>query len=210
MEKECSHCNKLLPLEEFHNLKTGKMGKHSQCKTCRSIAIKKLKYKRVNYGEIECTLCHKTKDVLEFYRDSKLSLGIQSCCKQCQREKIYESQSKLENYIDSKLNKIGKYSKANGIKFELTKEDIMEIFKCQKGKCFYTDELLTYYSGIRLTKDRYETRYNLVISRIYPDKDFTKDNIELIGKIISNMKSSLSRDAFLQIIGCISSKNICL
>ena len=37
MEKECSCCNKSLPLEEFHNLKTGKMGKHSQCKTCRSI-----------------------------------------------------------------------------------------------------------------------------------------------------------------------------
>ena len=50
----------------------------------------------------------------------------------------------------------------------------------------------------------------MVISRIFPDKDFTKDNIELIGKIISNMKSSLGRDSFLQIVGCISSKNICL
>jgi len=210
MEKECSSCSKILPLEEFHNLKTGKMGKHSQCKTCRSIAIKKLKYKRVNYGEIECTICHKTKDVLEFYRDSKLSLGIQSCCKQCQREKIYESQSKLENYIDSGLSKIKKYANSNNIKYELTREDIIEIFESQNGKCFYTDELLTYYSGIKLTNDRYETRYNMVISRIFPDKDFTKNNIELIGKIISNMKSSLGRDSFLQIIGCISSKNICL
>ena len=167
------------------------MGKHSQCKTCRSILIKKLKYKRVNYGEIECTICHKTKDVLEFYRDSKLSLGIQSCCKQCQREKIYESQSKLENYIDSRLSKIRKYSKVNNIKYELTREDIIQLFKSQNGKCFYTDELLTYYSGIKLTNDRYETRYNMVISRIFPDRDFTKDNIELIGKIISNMKSSV-------------------
>ena len=47
------------------------MGKHSQCKTCRSINIKKLKYKRINYGEIECT-SHKT--IFRIYRDSKLSL----------------------------------------------------------------------------------------------------------------------------------------
>ena len=94
MEKECSSCNKTLPLEEFHNLKTGKMGKHSQCKTCRSIAIKKLKYKRVNYGEIECTICHKTKDVLEFYRDSKLSL----------ESRVVANNANVKKYMNRKVN----------------------------------------------------------------------------------------------------------
>ena len=35
LQKQCSYCKILKSLDKFHNLKTGKLGKHSHCKECR-------------------------------------------------------------------------------------------------------------------------------------------------------------------------------
>lgn len=43
LEKKCKNCSKIKLLEDFHNQKGGKLGKHSKCKPCRA-SLKKSYY----------------------------------------------------------------------------------------------------------------------------------------------------------------------
>ena len=44
-EKICTKCNIIKPLDDFHNLKNGIYGKHSNCKQCRQLYRKELCFK---------------------------------------------------------------------------------------------------------------------------------------------------------------------
>ena len=131
----------------------------------------KLSYSKPKNGMLKCNMCHEIKDVDEYYRDKSSCTGLQSYCKSCQKEKIYESQSKLEGYISKLYNTLlTKYTD----KVKITKEDILKLYQDQKKKCAFTDELLTYYSGSPLTIDKYESNFNISISRKNINQDFTR------------------------------------
>ena len=145
----------------------------------------------------------KIKDVDEYYRDKSSCTGLQSYCKNCQKEKIYESQSKLEGYISKLYNTLlTKYTD----KVKITKEDILKVYYNQNKKCAFTDELLTYYSGSPLTENKYESNFNISISRKNINQDFTINNIELIGNTIYKMKGKLNNQEFLRLCQLISKK----
>ena len=190
LQKSCSICKVTKSLKEFHNLKAGKHGKHSNCKECRENYRKKLSYNKPKNGKIKCCKCHIIKEVSEFYRDRSSSTGLQSYCKCCQKEKIYESQSKLEGYIIKLINQQKD--------FKLQKEDVLKVYYKQNKKCALSDELLTYYSGNHLTKDKYESRYNIAFSKIDLSKEYSLDNLQLLGKEIYRMKGNLSNKEFIR------------
>ena len=203
LQKQCSYCKVLKSLDQFHNLKTGKLGKHSHCKKCRENYRKKLSYSKPQNGMLKCNMCHEIKDVDEYYRDKSSCTGLQSYCKNCQKEKIYESQSKLEGYISKLYNTLlTKYTD----KVKITKEDILKVYYNQNKKCAFTDELLTYYSGSPLTENKYESNFNISISRKNINQDFTINNIELIGNTIYKMKGKLNNQEFLRLCQLISKK----
>ena len=204
LQKKCTICKILKNLDDFHNLKTGKFGKHSNCKECREEYRKKLCYNKPKNGKIKCCKCHLVRSVDEFYRDRSSATGLQSYCKYCLKEKIYESQSKLEGYIKKLLNNLKKQNKY----ISLNKNDILEIYEKQNKKCPLSDELLTYYSGEVLTENKYESRYNITISKIDDKKDFTKDNIQLLGKDIHKMKGNFDNKEFIKLCKIIYEKNI--
>ena len=132
-----------------------------------------------------CQKCNKLKPLDQFYRNSSSSNGIQSYCIICHKEKIYESQSKLTGYISKILKK-------NNIK-NISKEYILEIYDKQNKKCALTSELLTYYSGSPLTKNKYESKFNICIDKIDESKPFEFNNIQLIGESISKMKKKFNK-----------------
>ena len=47
-QKVCTKCKVMKPLSDYHNLKTGVYGKHSNCKTCRN------EYRKQNIFEFVC------------------------------------------------------------------------------------------------------------------------------------------------------------
>ena len=203
-DKLCSLCKIDKPLSDFHNLKTGKYGKHSNCKECRSISRKTLSYNRPNAGRIKCQKCNIIKEVSSFYTDRSASTGLQCYCKSCHKEKIYESQSKLIGFI-GKIYKIleNKYKKQD-IDLEFTKEDILHLYTIQEGKCALSNEMLTYYSGSKLTDNNYESRFNISIDLIDPTENYTIDNIQLIGNTIYRMKGTLNNTEFIHLTNIIS------
>jgi hypothetical protein len=193
--KTCSICKIEKRLEDFHNLKTGKYGKHSNCKKCRSDYRKNLQYTKPIKGKIKCAKCNVLKDISCYYADKSASTGIQSYCIVCHKEKIYESESKLNGYLSKLLRKL----KGSDSEFSLEKYDLLDILKNQNNKCNLTGELLTYYNGKNLTKECYESRFNISVIRLDLDKPYTRENIVLVGKSVAQMKGTLPMGEFKRI-----------
>lgn len=202
MEKQCSKCKIVKPLNDFHNLQNGKNGKHSNCKKCRSEYQKSLFYEKPINGKMKCSKCHVLKSINEYYRDKSASTGIQSYCIECHKEKIYESQSKLIGYLKREIQ--SKNKTENSI---INLDDILQIYKNQNGRCALSDELLTYYNGPKLTENSYESKYNINIIRKDLSKIYNVENIILIGKCINQMKGNKTLDEFIQLCSIISNKN---
>lgn len=193
--KSCSICKIEKRLEDFHSLKSGKYGKHSNCKECRSNYRKNLQYTKPIKGKIKCAKCNILKDISCYYADKSASTGIQSYCIICHKEKIYESESKLNGYLSKIIRKL----KGSDSEFLLEKQDLLDILKNQNNKCYLTGELLTYYTGKILTKESYESRFNLSIIKLDMEKPYTRDNIVLVGKSVAQMKGNLPLTEFKRI-----------
>ena len=211
--KYCSQCKELKTLDDFHKYKHNNDGRHSICKLCRSKYNKQLRYKRPKNGRMKCNSCNIIKEVSEFYTDSSSSSGLQTYCKSCLKEKIYESQSKLENYISKIYNKFKQKYKE---KTKFTKEDLLKLYKKQNGRCAFTKELLTYYTGPSLTLTNYESKFNICISIDNTNElnvnaankniEINCNHIELIGNIVHKMKNNLNNKEFFRLCKLISQK----
>jgi len=200
--KICSSCKEIKKIDFFHKLKTGKLGYHSHCKLCRSNYSKNNKYQKPSKGLVVCQKCNQIKSLDNFYRNTASSNGLQSYCISCHKEKIYESESKLKGYINKILRRIENYKDLN-----ITNKDIIEIYNKQNKKCFLTSELLTYYSGKQLTKNKYESKFNICINKIDNEKPYSKENIQLVGECLAKMKKNLTNDNFIHLCKLVSSKN---
>jgi len=205
--KECSKCHNIKTIDKFHNLSTGKYGKHSICKECRSCYNKTIVYKRPIKGKLKCVKCNEIKDVSEYYSDKKISTGLQSYCKHCQKEKIYESQSKLNFFIKKQLTELKSKCEKNKVDLELNVDDIISIYNVQEGLCSMSKEMLTYYSGIKLTDNQYESKFNIKIDLIDKTKPYIPNNIQLLGNIVYRMKQNMSNQELLHLCDIIVSKN---
>ena len=67
-----------------------------------------------------------------------------------------------------------------------------------------TKELLTYYSGKCLTKDKYEKKFNMKIIKKDNDKPFNKENILLVGNVIYKMIGNNNLKEFKRLYGLVS------
>ena len=194
-EKVCTKCKVMKPLDEYHNLKNGVYGKHSNCKICRKTYREELSFTKPLNGKLKCEKCNILKNVCDFYKDRSKSTGLQSYCINCQKEKVYESSSKLENYLTYYISFLKKQNK----NFNLELKDLLEIYEKQSRKCALTKELLTYYNGKCLTQNKYEKKFNIKIQKINDNDGFNKDNIILIGNSISKMIGNMDLKEFRRI-----------
>ena len=75
-QKVCTKCRKIKDLSEYHNLKTGVMGKHSNCKQCRNEYRKVLSYKKPLVEKLKCTQCNIIKPLMNFIKTGQNQLGF--------------------------------------------------------------------------------------------------------------------------------------
>jgi hypothetical protein len=85
-----------------------------------------------------------------------------------------------------------------GIPFNLTIEDIQEVFENQKGLCRYTQLPITFEQP-RITGTNRRYKSNASIDRIDSNKSYTKDNIQLVEKRVNMMKWKLTEEEFLDL-----------
>ena len=121
------------------------------------------------------------------YRD-----GLKKYCKNCKHEKdkvhrqSYDNETKLYKVLQERW--LGARDRANkrGLEFDITKDDLLELWNSQKGICTLSGITMTY------ELDNGRTFTNVSIDRINPNLGYTKDNIQLVCMAVNQMKSDMS------------------
>lgn len=165
------------------------MGKN-KCSICGEMGHKKT----FHHKEKECPICKTVKPLSEFYKGKKY---YYSNCKKC-NNKI--SRKYYTDTVEGRMRKIFNAAKSRSIKqnapFDITIDFIFDLFKKQKGKCFY--------SGTKMTSEIGRT--GISIDKKTPEHGYIEDNVVLTTWLVNNMKRDLTAEQFVEmcelIAGC--------
>lgn len=91
-------------------------------------------------------------------------------------------------YTNRKHNK----SHPNVPDFAITKQDLIDLWYKQNGRCALSGVVLTHHKDGGGRKD-----FNASIDRIIPHEAYTRENIQLVAGRINFMKHELSEDMFM-------------
>ena len=163
--------------------------------------IRKPKERVINWdGDLLiCTTCKLGKEEKEFGPDKRNRCRNfkSNYCKDCSklrfRKKLkeYSNNTNFDFYI-SRLyyginDRVKNSKKVNILNSDLVKEDLINLFKKQKGKCAISGIEMTYITG----KGTGMIPNNISVDRIDSLKGYNKDNIQLVCSIVNIMKSNL-------------------
>ncbi len=202
-------CGKIKPLDEFSLNKYGKYGRHNQCNECRNKNRATINVKRINKGTKKCkgSLCIQInkdgveKNVNEFNSDKRsIKDGLQSSCKKCRKHDSAKCYSKLDNYVKLLLKntKHNITKKARQIEFNITHNDVIELYEKQNRCCALSGIKMKHEYKVTTDKKQHiVSKYNISIDRINSKKGYTLDNIQLVCAIINRMKYKFSCQKFI-------------
>jgi len=198
-EKYCFECKTNKKLEEYDVHKNGQFGKYPICKLCRKIKRKETENVSEHYGNKICVKCKEEQYVKNFDKDKSLKDGLQPYCKTCRREISRVWASTLDGFIKKSLCDLNVQCKKSKVFINLKVEDIKKLYYEQECKCALTGLTLTHIAYSKMDSNNISEFFNLSIDRIDSFKDYTTDNIQLIGSMIKKMKGNLSNDKFREI-----------
>lgn len=123
-------------------------------------------------GRIVCSICKTPKSPGDF-RSPKSNgriLSRPSFCKACQRDKDAVKLSDPAAYLRKRMHDLASRSRRLGIRFALTFEEVLAIYKRQDGRCFYTDEQMALFGEKDL-------RRSLSFDRVVPESGYVTGNV---------------------------------
>ena len=138
-----------------------------------------------------CVKCGVEKSVTSFRANE--GKRIIKTCQEClelrkRRRHSGSSSSYLANLIHQSKHHRGKIQK---IAYNLTLEDLENIWKEQEGRCALSGVFLTHHKDGGGTKE-----FNASIDRIDPNGSYTKNNVQLVAYRVNMLKHTLSEDMF--------------
>jgi len=121
-----------------------------------------------------------------------LSSGVSKGCRKC-AEKAFAIKpvSMRTLYLSAKSG-----AKDRGLKFQITEQDMMNLFLAQNKRCALTNRKLEIFSATKLHK-RSETTASL--DRIDSFKGYVKSNIQWVHKWVNIMKWKLPQGEFISL-----------
>ena len=146
---------------------------------------------RNQYWMVRC-ICGEQKSVSL----TNLFSGESKRCTKCSQTKRLGSKNRLwtgGDFISGDyFSSVKNGAKDRNINFDITIEDLENLFKNQKGICRYTGEELEFG-----TKKLQRTAS---LDRIDSNKGYTKDNIQFVHKILNLMKLDKAESEFLEFV----------
>ena len=193
--KVCKTCNRELPSNrEFFNRYRDKNGKEHLRDVCRECAYKEKLQEEWKGDLLKCHYCgqYKTIDQFDINNEKRLRNGRDNRCKKCKSDlsklnKLnYSNEQKLHHILLSRLLGAKQRATKKNIEFDITLEDLVDIYNKQKGLCAIT--------GLKMTHDvlNGRTYTNMSLDRIDSQKGYIKDNIQLVCMVVNQMKSDLT------------------
>lgn len=197
---KCSKCKIEKDRTDFYKSKHSPSGLQYVCKICQS---QRQRNKLVIY--YRCDIC--SKNFTRLKKSSKAESERKSMCKSCLQEiKLQKFGGHSHNYTGTK-NFAGRLISGwkgsalrRGIRWDLSKDQLDEIFLKQNNKCAL--------SGMDFDYNK-RSIYRPSIDRIDSTKEYTYDNIQFVCVIVNIMKNKFSQKEFIDMCKKISTHNLC-
>lgn len=204
--KICNECKIDKDLMAFNKYIHGKLGHENKCRDCQRKAREK---KRVPKQDInkKCTQCGEFKNSDAFHAQDQCVDGLRTQCIECVNNKILNKINTLEGHLVYILNCSKQRANKKDFEFDLTYNDLFNLYNKQNGLCAISNVKMT-YEHIRDENLKSKASNNVSIDRINPNKGYTKDNIQLLCCIVNNMKLDLKEETFYHLCKCIAQKKL--
>lgn len=129
------------------------------------------------------------------------NISYNSKCKYCQneinRKRRIEYRKDYEKFIESKLSSYKARAKELNVPFDIDSEYLIDMFKLQKSKCYYTNEEISFENVIG--DNKYPHLYQPSLDRKIPEKGYVKDNVVWCSYKLNRMKNDTPYDEFIDI-----------
>jgi len=150
-----------------------------------------------------CTICNIEKPIDEFLKDKSANGGYRNQCKQCLRERNADVWEKRKEVYNKAMRKYRDTTKGavmtsyvasktratkDGIPFNITRLEILDLFNAQNGKCALT--------GVEMIPKSGWTSPSL--DKMDPKLGYVSGNIQWVTKKANLMKSNLTMDELLE------------
>lgn len=199
--KICKCCNQEFPAtrEYFKRRRNKETGKEELLNICRSCEKQSIIADNWKDGKLKCHKCGKWLDPEEFgsHQEYKYRNNKDKRCKKCKVIQTREARSKysesvrLYKLIQERWLAARDRANRKNIPFTITKEDIINLWNCQNGRCAI--------SRIPMTFDMDNGRVftNLSLDQKVPGQGYTNENIQLVCQAVNQLKSDWNMDIIL-------------
>lgn len=117
-------------------------------------------------------------------------------CKQTQNKNArsnYSDEKRLEKILQVRWLNAKDRAKSKNRLFDITKQDLMDLWNKQEGKCAISKIPMTF------NIDSGRNPYNVSIDQINPAQGYTKDNIQLVCMCVNQLKSDFDMNVIINI-----------
>lgn len=132
------------------------------------------------------------------YTKSGISWNVK--CKECansgNRKRVSEYRKDFEKFIKHRFASYRCRAKEIGVEFDLDAEYLTQLFKSQEGKCFYTDETIS-FENVAETSDRPHLQ-TPSLDRLSPDKGYIYGNVVWCSYEVNRMKNEMAYETFIK------------
>jgi hypothetical protein len=122
---------------------------------------------------------------------------VRGLCQQCVTlQKAKKTSATPESYLQVLNTQLKSQRLKQGVQYDLTKEDVVDLWETQNGKCALSGVLMTHQRD-GTYGDRKKKEFNASIDRINPNGPYVRQNVQLVANRINTMKHTLSQDMFM-------------
>lgn len=115
-----------------------------------------------------------------------------------QKEREKRKNGDIETIMKFRLQKLRNRAKLKGVSCSVTKEELLQCYKNQQGKCYYSGmPMVLTLEGAGTIE---ENPYQITVDRLDSQKGYDKDNIVLCCLVANSAKSVLSQEEFFTFI----------
>lgn len=133
-------------------------------------------------------------------RDRYRNLSKEDKVKYIDNAKNNFSEWVADNPLQYRLNLAKSRAKNKGLKFDLTLDYLNELLFNQKGRCPYTNVILSHTENKLSNSGGIET---ISIDRIDSKLGYVRGNVELVSSLVNIMKNDMNKEDFLNVVGLI-------
>jgi hypothetical protein len=157
----------------------------------------------------QCIKCGIEKSPDRFEKKPKSKIQYQgtdriSTCRSCKHLARNESISRtVSSYLKHLIVQSKSVRKKQGYDYELTIDDLLQIYDNQDGRCAITGAFMFWKKNAVEMRD-----INMSIDRKDNNKGYTKDNVQLVCYRINMLRGGMDLDRFKEIISWIRGEDI--